>query len=478
MLNKQYVKSPDNKEKILYFSQKSAPWKWRETYFLISAWILIFISSITQLPNTIIYIFISIVFYINYLSAKAGIALLIIIMHSPSASLLIPGGAFSWAAAALLPRIFIEITKLNFIKNFRYPSVISAILFSLYALLTFFWLEDSTYFFKYVTFYWQAVLLCLAGTVLVARSGTAKTLMEVWAMAAGSALFVKFTHVTLGPDTFLYGLMADAVTASDVAIEQRVAIFSAGSLVPRLIWPGDEPNYASALLTIGLAIALALARSQPERRLGWLLCSAAIIVQIAGSYSRSGMLAATALLFYHAARGGKVFGGFSVVAAIGALITYSLYPPFQERLASMLNDTSGTTGERYNLWGLAVDEWSNAPFFGNGLTSYFVHVGWAAHNTYIQILAETGIVGLILWLAVPLFTIQRALHVAVRSSVSSERGFLLDLSLGFVSTLLIAATITIHDVKFLWFALVLLLIHANQTQLLSQQQERSHVQSA
>lgn len=76
-----------------------------------------------------------------------------------------------------------------------------------------------------------------------------------------------------------------------------------------------------------------------------------------------------------------------------------------------MQEGSDTIGLRYGLWRAAVRMWVDNPIFGVGIGQYTqqlpfygkdllpsYRLGLGAHNMYIQVLAETGIIGLILFI--------------------------------------------------------------------------------
>lgn len=59
---------------------------------------------------------------------------------------------------------------------------------------------------------------------------------------------------------------------------------------------------------------------------------------------------------------------------------------------------SGDNG-RYDLWERAFSVFYSSPLFGNGLGHMVSSYGKATHNTYLQLLCETGIIGSLLFLS-------------------------------------------------------------------------------
>lgn len=65
---------------------------------------------------------------------------------------------------------------------------------------------------------------------------------------------------------------------------------------------------------------------------------------------------------------------------------------------SLVSSMGDTSNGRIELWKKALEEFYNSPIWGVGLKSIYKQIGFDVHNTYLQILAETGIIGFIVFL--------------------------------------------------------------------------------
>lgn len=82
-----------------------------------------------------------------------------------------------------------------------------------------------------------------------------------------------------------------------------------------------------------------------------------------------------------------------MVALVLSQVLSFIFPTEWARITSI--DVGDGTG-RLRLWRTALQDWWNAPLLGNGLGyAYYAHQK-ATHNTYLQVLSETGIIGFIL----------------------------------------------------------------------------------
>lgn len=196
-----------------------------------------------------------------------------------------------------------------------------------------------------------------------------------------------------------------------------------------------DPNELAAALLVGLALAagFALGRERsPALRLGALLaiplCAAGIFL----SLSRGGLIALAALLV-----AGTVFAGrwrLAVTAILVAVVaggvvyfTQIASLPARERVTS----SNGGSG-RSDLWTVGLRMVDAHPLGGVGVGNFpVVSRNYAlqpgalrrsdlifsaepkiAHNTYLQIMAETGVPGLLLFLGIVLACLSCALRAA------------------------------------------------------------------
>lgn len=243
---------------------------------------------------------------------------------------------------------------------------------------------------------WHWASVALLFTIVATWVAEEKTL--IWlcgAFIAGAAL-----SVVIGAGTG--GIGAEAVTAES-----------------RLEGAIGDPNFLAAGLVPAIVLAagvMAVVRN-PLARLG---CAAAILIcgiGVAATQSKGGVLAllvsaVAALIVF---RNRRIYVALTcfVIASLGAAY-FSVTPNAWERVT----DLDGGSG-RTDLWSIAWQATEDNPVSGIGLRNYAVvakdytrlpgsltnvnkisedpHV---VHNTYLEALTETGIVGLALFLVV------------------------------------------------------------------------------
>lgn len=215
------------------------------------------------------------------------------------------------------------------------------------------------------------------------------------------------------------------------------AIDSATQTEGRLQGGGGDPNYLAAGLVpaIVLAGALVVQYRNGAARTGLAIAIAIVVAGLAATESRGGALAAmaaavTALIVLRHHRQ-HVLAALAVIATLAA-VWFAAFPGAWQRVTSIDGGGNG----RSDLWHVALRVAGDHPAAGIGLGNFetqarryvrrpgqltyvrlIVDRPHVAHNTYLQILAETGVVGLVLWLGAAL----GFLGVARRAGHALER---------------------------------------------------------
>lgn len=97
---------------------------------------------------------------------------------------------------------------------------------------------------------------------------------------------------------------------------------------------------------------------------------------------------------------------------VGIIILWS--GPVSQRFFSSFNLNEGSNKGRIETWGKAVEVIADKPFFGVGLGNYPLEIKAAAdyrepiyaHNVYLDIAAETGILNALVWIAILFFSLK------------------------------------------------------------------------
>lgn len=182
----------------------------------------------------------------------------------------------------------------------------------------------------------------------------------------------------------------------------------------RFSWIYMHPVTAGAMLALGLVFAMGLMTNRSERRYGldhWprplYLISIVIMARaLLGTQTRGAIGAAAAGLFVTVLLTiprrerlpllvvSGLGGAIGLGLFIGPILTFLARGESAENLATVSNRTE--------LWGIAIDLVSQRPATGWGLATsrgiFYDRVGLGgAHNAFVNVLVDGGIVGLSLW---------------------------------------------------------------------------------
>ena len=209
-------------------------------------------------------------------------------------------------------------------------------------------------------------------------------------------------------------------------------VVASWSGLTRFSFAGGDPNYLALTIVLGIPMAWLLVLREPSRLRGFLNMAyiplAVVVVGLTGS--RGGTISALIALmiipvtYWHLRLGRKVL----LLAALGAIAYGALYviPDVTlERLVATPQDiqTENLAG-RTDIWraGLAYLETNeNVLIRGSGSGTFssavenFLGRRATAHNAYLNVLVDNGIVGLTLFLAVFVVAVWPNLGVASRA---------------------------------------------------------------
>lgn len=250
-------------------------------------------------------------------------------------------------------------------------------------------------------------------------------------LSACSGILLFFSQFLFGVEktfSFLTGsvlpFFLGTAFAQSVAEHPSLLVNISGATLLRASGVFPDPHMFAFYLGMASPIALAfalLASSQKKKRT-WLLIFAAILFADLLSFSRGGYvgLAAGSILFFFLS---GAMDRLSQRQKIGTLLFAPLLiaviflSPFGTRFLSSFSHTDGSNVERLRLWHEAVTHIGERPFFGVGLGNYPLLVKPSAsyrepiyaHNLYLDIAVEVGMVGLLLFLGMVMLSTARLL---------------------------------------------------------------------
>ncbi|MDX1299984.1 MAG: O-antigen ligase family protein, partial [Pseudomonas sp.] len=168
---------------------------------------------------------------------------------------------------------------------------------------------------------------------------------------------------------------------------------------------------------------------QPAMRLLAGVCLVICLAGLAATKSRGGLLGGMTLLLVMLLvmrpalwRWLVLVGG---IAALVIVLTVAMLPNWDGSIAGLVPGRPEAVLDRLIIWGVALDVFKENPLFGVGLGNFRdeffsrevwlnVELGYPslhAHNTYLEILAGTGLFGLLAYLA---FLLMMARHLLRR----------------------------------------------------------------
>jgi O-antigen ligase len=212
----------------------------------------------------------------------------------------------------------------------------------------------------------------------------------------------------------LLGLLTAYVLGAYVSVFDTVLIFrrQAGAL-RRFAAGGADPNDLAMILALGIPMAWYLGLRYRQPLLRWVcrgyLPAALLAVGLTGS--RGGMLATTVALAIIPVcmtrlTPGRMATAFAMLAISGALAVAYTPETLIERLATTGTELEGgRLGGRGKLWVAGFQAFAQRPLVGYGtgrfreaITPMLGESAQVAHNSFISLLVEQGIIGFVLYL--------------------------------------------------------------------------------
>lgn len=269
-------------------------------------------------------------------------------------------------------------------------------------------------------------------------------LSAVWAADSGSAIDAVFRYL---PNAMLFPIVYTAASTRSKALWIIGALVAAtlisalyGTVIPvepepegRLSGSLGNANETGTALAVGAALAVGLAyglRGKPWLQLGVIVGVPFLIYSLFLTVSRGSIVAFAAVLLAGVLVGGPMrrrIAGLAVAVAVGGVLFFGVFAHQDEH---RLFESNGGTG-RVDIWTVGWRMVEANPVIGVGAgnfpsstvhyllapgaitrSDYIVDEPKVAHNTYLNVLAELGVIGLVLFLSIVVYSLRSALRAA------------------------------------------------------------------
>ncbi len=196
---------------------------------------------------------------------------------------------------------------------------------------------------------------------------------------------------------------------------------------------------------------LCLAEKQLPARLGYLGVIAANVYCLLFSLSRGGYAALLAGFIFL----GVVRNRLLLVGVLGFLLVWQSVVPAAVRERVFMTEENGeidhSAAARLNLWDEAMGVFEADPVFGTGFNTYKYgsHVGGYGdtHNLFVKVLVETGLSGLLLFLAI----LYKLFQIGFRLNRTASDPFLKSIGLGFSGLMFSALVANFFGDRWMYF---------------------------
>lgn len=291
------------------------------------------------------------------------------------------------------------------------------------ASLSMVWAEDSAFAFRKVAFLLSFMPLYFILSVWFEEFPTERLLVLrafVWGatLLGVVALLLFLAQFVLGVDrvfAFLVGnilpfFLGDTF-AQAVAAHPSLLVNISGATLLRASGVFPDPHMFAYYVGMAAPLALVLYFREKPRQWQWLFVGSGLLIVDLLSFSRGGLvglLLTGAVIVFFLRR--SVFPNrrrFVTLLSIGGFVLIGMvYSPLGARFTSIFSQEDGSNVERLRLWQEAVVHIGERPLLGVGIGNYplLVKPGVAyrepiyAHNLYLDLALETGLLGLFLFL--------------------------------------------------------------------------------
>lgn len=318
--------------------------------------------------------------------------------------------------------------------------------------------------------YIKNAMIVIVVVILLQRAVTLRRV--IWALLAAGIFLGTLTVFQYVTGTYGNNYFGFAQTSA--------AVLVGASSTNRVSGPINDPNYYALIMTVLVPLALDRVWHEKNRwmRILSVWAFGATVAAVVLTYSRSGFVTLVVVIGLMLLYRTPNLKNLLILLLLGVMLFQFIPTQYTERLESMIaflpgssrslredEAIRGRTSELLVGWNMFLDN----PILGVGYNNYPVYyqaysrqVGLdpraterSAHNLYIEILAETGIVGLIFFSVIVLITL-RDIYWSVKTLQAYHLKDIADMATAVGVSLLgyLLASVFIHDAYQRYFWLV------------------------
>lgn len=318
--------------------------------------------------------------------------------------------------------------------------------------------------------YIKNAMIVVVVVILLQRAVTLRRV--IWALLIAGIFLGTLTVIQYATGTYGNNYFGFAQTSA--------AVLVGASSTNRVSGPINDPNYYALIMAVLVPLALDRVWHEKNRwmRILSVWAFGATVAAVILTYSRSGFVTLAVVIGLMLLYRTPNLKNLLILLLLGVMLFQFIPTQYTERLESMLSFLPGSgnslradeairgrTSELLVGWNMFLDN----PVLGVGYDNYPIHyqaysrqVGLdpraterSAHNLYIEILAETGIVGLIFFLAIVIITL-RDIYWGAKNLQAQGLRDIADMATAVGVSLLgyLLASVFIHDAYQRYFWLI------------------------
>jgi len=353
----------------------------------------------------------------------------------------------NWQTALIATFLFLNVLSVIMARNLDWSARKLLFLFSLFPL--YFVISSRPYNREKIK---RLIAILLASGTLAAAIGIIQFFAQ---FIAGLDRVYKFWALDVIP-IFLGKSFSEAVLANPSWL-----VNIGGHTYLRATATFPDPHMFSFYLGLLIPLALGMFFAAEGKKLLLAFSLAILLLADILTFSRGGYLGllagaiAIAVIFW--SRIGKKYK-LAALAAVGlAAVVLSVSSPVSQRFFSIFNFREGSNQGRIETWRQAVEVVASHPLLGVGIGNYPLEIKASAsyrdpiyaHNAYLDVAAETGIIAALVWIAL-LFSAGKIFFIKGKKDIL--------LQMGAVSLLIFAAHSLVETGIYSPVVLTLLLI--------------------